>query len=89
MWAESRTDLLSGKSMFIDMHDMDSSDESAFALLCTNKHVVDDVRRSALQEWSQKRIIIIPAFRKVGRQHYPFYKRLTCSVRRRGSSTQL
>ena len=29
MWAGSHTDLLSGKSMFIDMHYMDSPDESA------------------------------------------------------------
>ena len=29
MWEGSHTDLLSGKSMFIDMHDMDSPDESA------------------------------------------------------------
>ena len=45
MWAGSHTDLLSGKSMFIDMHYMDSPDESASALQCTgiNIHVVDDV----------------------------------------------
>ena len=29
MWAGSHTDLLSGKSMFINMHYMDSPDESA------------------------------------------------------------
>ena len=28
MWAGPHTDLLSGKSMFIDMHDIDSADES-------------------------------------------------------------
>ena len=28
MWAEPHTDLLSGKSMFIDMHDIGSADES-------------------------------------------------------------
>ena len=30
MWERSHTDLLSGKSMFIDMHDIDSPDKSAF-----------------------------------------------------------
>ena len=30
MWEGSHTDLLSGKSMFIDMHDIDSPDKSAF-----------------------------------------------------------
>ena len=29
MWAGSHTDLLSGKSMLIDMHDIDSPDQSA------------------------------------------------------------
>ena len=29
MWEGSHTDLLSGKSMFIDMHDIDSPDKSA------------------------------------------------------------
>ena len=28
MWAGPQTDLLSRKSMFIDMHDIDSADES-------------------------------------------------------------
>ena len=28
MWVGPHTDLLSGKSMFIDMHDIDSADES-------------------------------------------------------------
>ena len=28
MWAGPHTNLLSGKSMFIDMHDIDSADES-------------------------------------------------------------
>ena len=28
MWAGPHTDLLSGKSVFIDMHDIDSADES-------------------------------------------------------------
>ena len=41
MCAGSHTDLLSGKSVFIDMHDMDSPNESALCLLCT-VHVVDD-----------------------------------------------
>ena len=30
MWEGSHTDLSSGKSMFIDMHDIDSLDKSAF-----------------------------------------------------------
>ena len=30
MWEGSHTDLLSGKSMFIDMLDIDSPDKSAF-----------------------------------------------------------
>ena len=48
MWEGSHTDLLSGKSMFIDMHDIDSSDKSAFCSTCTgiNIHVVDDVAQT-------------------------------------------
>ena len=36
------TDLISGKSMFIDMHDIDSPDKSAFSFN-VNIHVVSDV----------------------------------------------
>ena len=35
MWAAPHTDLLSGKSIFIDMHDIDSADEST---LCFTVH---------------------------------------------------
>ena len=42
MWEGSPIDLLSGKSMFIDMHDIDSPDKSAFCLT-VNIHVVSDV----------------------------------------------
>ena len=46
MWEGSHTDLLSGKSMFIDMHDIDSPDESAICFTVytgINIHVVGDV----------------------------------------------
>ena len=66
MWEGSHTDRLSGKSMFIDMHDIDTPDKSAFCFTVytgINMHVVDDVarsninyrRRSAHHEWSQER----------------------------------
>ena len=42
MWEGSRADLLSGKSMFIDMHDIDSPDKSAFCFT-VNIHVLDVV----------------------------------------------
>ena len=42
MWEGSDTDLLSGKSMFIDMHDIDLPDKSAFSFT-VNIHVVSDV----------------------------------------------
>ena len=35
MWEGSHTDLLSGKSMFIDMHDIDSPDRSKSAFCFT------------------------------------------------------
>ena len=60
MWEGSHTDLLSGKSMFIDKHDIDSPDKSAFCFT-VNIHVVSDVaqtnyrQRSAHQEWSQEK----------------------------------
>ena len=51
MWEGSHTDLLSGKSMFIDMHDIDSPDKSAFCSTVyrhklINIHVVDDVAQT-------------------------------------------
>ena len=60
MWEGSHTDLLSGKSMFIDMHDIDSPDKSAFCFT-VNIHVVSDVARHTKSR-AKKRIIIIPAF---------------------------
>ena len=45
MWEGSDTDLLSGKSMFIDMHDIDSPDKSAFSFT-VNIHVVSDVAQT-------------------------------------------
>ena len=39
MWAGPHTDLLSGKSMFIDMHDIDSADESTSALLYSGMNI--------------------------------------------------
>ena len=42
MWDGSHTDLLSGKYMFIDMHDIDSPNKSAFCFT-VNIHVVSDV----------------------------------------------
>ena len=48
MWEGSHTDLLSGKSMFIDMHDIDTPDKSAFCFTVytgINIHVVDDDAR--------------------------------------------
>ena len=42
MWEGSHTDLLSGKSMFIDMNDKDSPDKSAFCFT-VNIHVASDV----------------------------------------------
>ena len=44
MWEGSHTDLLSGKSMFIDtsMHDIDSPHKSAFCFT-VNIHVLDVV----------------------------------------------
>ena len=49
MWEGSHTDLLFGKSMFIDMHDIDSPDKSAFWFTVytgINIHVVDDVAQT-------------------------------------------
>ena len=49
MWEGSHTDLLSGKSMFIDMHDIDSPDKSAFSFTVytdINIHEVDDVAQT-------------------------------------------
>ena len=45
MWEGSHTDLLSGKSMLIDMHDIDSLNKSAFCFTI-NKHVVSDVAQT-------------------------------------------
>ena len=45
MWEGSRTDLLSGKSMFIDMPDIDSPDKSAFCST-VNIHVESDVTQT-------------------------------------------
>ena len=45
MWEGSHTDLLSGKSVFIDMLDIDSPDKSAF-WLTVNTHVVSDVAQT-------------------------------------------
>ena len=45
MWEGSRTDLLYGKSMFINMHDIDSPDKSAFCFT-VNIHVVSDVAQT-------------------------------------------
>ena len=73
MWEGSHTDLLFGKSMFIDMHDIDSPGKSAFCFT-VNIHVVSgvagDPRRSILgtddaqhtRSGAKKRIIIISAF---------------------------
>ena len=73
MWERSHTDLLSGKSMFIDVHDIDSPDKSAFCFTVytgINIHVVDDVgsniniiddaRRT--RSGVKKRIIMTPVF---------------------------
>ena len=49
MWEASYTDLLSGKSMFIDMHDIDTPDKSAFCFTVytgINIHVMDDVAQT-------------------------------------------
>ena len=49
MWEGSHTDLLSGKSMFIDMHDIDTPDKSAFCFTVytdINIHVVDGVAQT-------------------------------------------
>ena len=66
MWEGSHTDLLSGKSMFIDMHDIDSPDMILFTV---NIHVVSDVAQTEIidearytRSGAKKRIIIIPAF---------------------------
>ena len=45
MWEGAHTDLLSGKSMFIDMHDIGSPDKSAFCFI-VNAHVVSDVAQT-------------------------------------------
>ena len=47
MWEGSHTDLLFGKSMFIDMHDIhvDSPDKSTFCFT-VNIHEVDDVAQT-------------------------------------------
>ena len=45
MWEGSHTDLLSGKSMFIDMHGIGSPDKSAFCFT-VNIHVMDDVTQT-------------------------------------------
>ena len=45
MWEGSHTDLLSGKSMFIDMHDIDSPDKSGFCFT-VNIYVVSDVAQT-------------------------------------------
>ena len=42
MWEGSHTDLLSGNSVFIDMHDIDSPDKSAFCFT-VNIHEVSDI----------------------------------------------
>ena len=41
MWEWCHTDLLSGKSMFIDMHDIDSPDKSAFCFTLNIREVSD------------------------------------------------
>ena len=47
MWEGSHTDLLCGKSMFVDMHDIDSPDKSAFCFTVKfNIHVVSDVAQT-------------------------------------------
>ena len=49
MWEASYTDLLSGKSMFIDMHNIDTPDKSAFCFTVytgINIHVMDDVAQT-------------------------------------------
>ena len=49
MWEGSHTDLLSRKSMFIDMHDIDSPDKSVFCFTVytgINIHVVSDVAQT-------------------------------------------
>ena len=87
MWEGSRTDLLSGKSMFIDMHDIDSLINQHSALLCTgiNKHVVDDVLKHKLSMTlgrpgvgPRKELLCHLHFliHKMGRQHYLFTKGL-------------
>ena len=60
MWEGSHTNLLSGKSMVIDMHDIDSPDKSALCFT-VKIHVVSDVARHT-RCGAKKRIIIIPAF---------------------------
>ena len=47
MWEGSHTDVLSRKSMFIDMHDRNSPDKSAFCFT-VNIHVVSDVNQHKL-----------------------------------------
>ena len=72
MWKESHTDLLSGKSMFIDMQDIDSPDKSAFcSTVYSHKYTCSGLRRSNinyrrrsayLRNGAKKRISITPAF---------------------------
>ena len=54
MWAGSHTDLLSGKSVFIDIHWIHLMNQHS-ALLCT-VHVVDDVAQTNYRRRSAHRI---------------------------------
>ena len=60
MWAGPRTDLLSGKSMLIDMHDIDSADELTLCFTVQwHEYTVVELSKHFMSKYNTRIILFV------------------------------